>query len=164
MHAVSLNNNFRPIDYMRLLILLVHFLAVVGAIAQANNAPLPKILIICDTNQVGPLTVIQTTADSFKVDLVKQQSVITNLTLICMTANRLSTKEEQHSVTLVLHGVTAYKPTDSPARYSRDQSLQTVMFEELSISLLKTELIQFNGEILSADSFLRKVRSIPKKR
>ncbi len=146
---------------MKLLASLIYFMALAGAIAQGKMAPRLSFIIICTTNQSAPVTIIQTAADSWKEDDIKQQSVITNLYLTCMSAKSVTTKSEKETVSLVLHDVTLYGPAIIEGKYGEDQRLQTMMVKDLSVSLLKTELVQINNEIFSAERFAQKFKDIP---
>ena len=136
-------------------------MAMVGAIAQQKRAPLPSIVIISGTNQFAPITIIRTSAASFKEDYVNQQSVITNLDLTSMSAKSVTSTRGKDGVTLVLHDVTIYGPTVVDGKYGEDQKLQTMMVTELSVGLLKSQMVQVNGVILSADRFAQRFKTIP---
>jgi hypothetical protein len=146
---------------MRLFATIVYFLATVGTIAQHKWAPLPAVIIICGTNLSAPVTIIHTSPGSWREDYVKQQSVITNLDLTCMSARSVTSTRQKDGVTLVLRGVTVYGPTIVTGGNGQDQWLQTMTVGELAISLLKTQKIQVNGEILSADRFAQRFKAIP---
>ena len=148
---------------MKLFATLIYFATMVSAIAQAKMAPLPSFIIICTTNQSAPVTIILTSAGPWREDYVKQESVITNLHLTCMSAKSVTTKTEKETVLLVIHDATSYGPSVVDGKYGRDQRLQTIMTRELSVSLLKDQLVQVNNEILSADRFAQEFKIIPER-
>ena len=146
---------------MKLFTSLILFAAIANATAQNKMAPLPRVIIICATNQSAPVTIIYTSADSWREDYVKQQSVITNLNLTCMSAKSITTKKEKETISLILHDVTSYGHIVVGGKYGEDQRLQTMTAKEWSVSLLKTQLVQVNNEILSAERFAQKFGTIP---
>jgi hypothetical protein len=146
---------------MKLLVTVTYLMAMVGAVAQTKMAPIPSVIIIFTTNQSATVTVIHTSADSWRVDYVKQKSAITNLNLTCMSVKSLTTKSERETVSLVLHGATVYGPAISAGNYGSDQKLQKMIIGELSLNLGKDDLVQVNDEILNADRFSRKFKTIP---
>jgi hypothetical protein len=57
--------------------------------------------------------------------------------------------------------MTWYGHTVVAGKYGEDQRLQTMMPKESSVNLLKSQLVQVNNEILSADRFAQKFGTIP---
>ena len=56
---------------------------------------------------------------------------------------------------------TAYGPSVAAGKYGEEQKLQTVFVEKLTLGLLKSQIVQVNGEILNADRFAQKFKAIP---
>ena len=146
---------------MKLLVTVVYLVAMVAALAQTKMAPIPSVIIICPTNQSAPVTLIHLSADSRRVDYVKQQSAIANLKLTCMSVESVTIKKERETVLLVLRSATVYGPTVAAGNYGSDQKLQRMIVGELSLSLSKDDSVQVNGEILNADRLSRKFKTIP---
>ena len=147
---------------MKMLTSLILFVAIANATAQNKMAPLPLVIIICATNQSAPVTIINISADSWREDYVKQQSVITNLNLTCMSAKSVTSKIEKEIISLIFHDVTSYGHTVVAGKYGEDQRLQTVMAKEWPVILLKTQLVQVNNEIVfDAERFAQKFGTIP---
>ncbi len=146
---------------MKPLAAFIYFVSLVGGLAQGRMAPIPSVIIICATNQSAPVTFIRTSADSWSVDYVKQQSTATNLKLTCMSGKSVTAKREQDAVLLVLHGATVYGPAVAEGTYGSDQKLQKATIGELSVRLSQRDLIQVNDEILKADRFVQKFKAIP---
>ncbi len=142
----------------------IYFVAVAGAIAQGKRAPLPSLIIIYGTNQSAPITIVHTSEDSLREDFVKQQSVVTNLNLTCMSAKSLTSTKGKDVVLVVLHDATSYGPSVVSGKYGAEQKLQTMRVEELTVGIGNTQLVQVNGLILTADRFAQRFKFIPEKK
>jgi len=146
---------------MKLLTTLIYIVAITGAMAQSRMAPIPSAIIICTTNQSAPITLILPKADSMKQDFEKQRSEFVNLKLTCMSAKSVTTKREGGCVLLIVHSATVYMPSVANGNYGSDQKLQRMTTEKLSLNLDNDSFVQVNGEILSADRFVQKFKTIP---
>jgi hypothetical protein len=146
---------------MKFFTALIYFVMLTGAIAQSRIAPLPSFIIIYGSNQPGSVVITHISAASWKEDFVKQQSVITNLSLTCISAKSLAATRTKEGILLVLHDATRYGPGVVDGKYGGDQKLQTIAASELSISLRKTQLLQVNDEIINADELALKFKTIP---
>jgi hypothetical protein len=142
---------------MKLLIIAIYHTALIGAVAQTGLRP--QLIIIYTTNQFAPITVIHPSLDSW--GYARPQSVITNLDLTCMTTKSVTTKIDGQSVSVVLHDTMVYGPSVRPAKYRGDQKVQRMFVTELSIGLLEDAKMQVNDEILTAERFSQKFKSIP---
>jgi hypothetical protein len=146
---------------MKLLTTLIYFVAIAGAMAQSRMAPIPSVIIIYTTNQSAPITLILPKADSMKQDFEQQRSEFVNLKLTCMSANSVMTKREGGYVLLIVHSATGYMPSVANGNYGSDQKLQRMTTEKLSLNLDNDSFVQVNAEILSADRFVQKFKTIP---
>jgi hypothetical protein len=143
------------------LVTILCLAATFAAAAGEKIAPIPAVIILCGTNASAPVTVVQTSSEGFRQDNVKQRSVVTNLTLTCMSVRAISIRSERESVRLVLSDGMMYGPAVVEGKYGRDQKLLRLHFDELAIVVLSNETIQINGDIYSAHSFAGKYRTIP---
>src|SRR5437868_6092606 len=136
-------------------------LGIPDAAAQTQMAPLQACIIIYSTNASAPITVITTSPHWFRDDYVKQESVVTNLNLTCLSASSAITRIDQDSVSLILHEVTVYGPNVIGGKYGGDLKLQRLMVREMTINLEKARPIQVNDQIYSTKSFGTKFTTIP---
>ena len=129
--------------------------------AQNRMAPIPSVIIIYTTNQSAPITIILPSADSMKQDFEKQRSEFVNLKLTCMSAKSVTMKREGDKVSLIVHSATAYGSVVVDGKYGSSQILRKITTEQFTEYLDKLSLVQVNGEILSADKFAQKFKTIP---
>jgi hypothetical protein len=146
---------------MQLLIALIYFIAITGAMAQSRMTPIPSVIIIYTTNQSASITVILPQADSMKQDFDKQRSEFVNLKLTCMSAKSVTTKLEGEKVSLVVHSATVYGPAVVDGKYGSSQTLRKMTIEQITWDLDKLSAVQVNGEILNTDGFAQKFKTIP---
>ena len=151
-----------PGSRMRIFTLFLYLVGVAGALAQNRMAPLPLLIILYGTGtNSSPVTVIVTHAQGRTENYSKQQSVVTNLSLTCMSVDSVEIKKERLVVSLAVKNVVTYGPGVTDGKYGRDQKLQKAVFQEMSLDVPLSETVQVNGEIFPAARLAEKFGKIP---
>lgn len=134
-------------------------LLLTGILMHAGAAPVPKAILLNNTNSPATISVVLLSADSWRPNSNKEQLVVTNPKLLCLTAGAASARKEGESVSLVLHEVTAYGPFFRNSDPNANRQLQTTTFKKYTYSLGKTDWVQMDDELMTSEAFWQKFKA-----